>query len=477
MKKSTGVLTAVAVAVVAYVGTSWYMGKQVQQYIEHAVAQANEGMAQGLLSPPVEHGTKLTIAEYRRHVFSTDVVYSLQVQGTEGERHEFLLSDHLQHGPFPVAAALAGDLSPMLAFSRSTLLPSAATQSWFDHLNGMSPLSGITKIKFGRSAVSDWNFKPLNVAKDGQVLKFSGGDVHVSVSDGFAESSMIGGFDHFNYSSDSDAERIAINDIAFEYAATAGENAKSMTASTGVDGLRIEASGEESLVVEGFEMQLSSQQTGDIVKGSMRYDLGKTRASGVELGSLTIGAAIRDLSVPAFSQMLEFYDGLSKRHGYDSENWDLSADEVTQLQDNVAALLATDPVVSIAPLVWANEQGQSLAKLTVELTRPDADADGSFDLLLQQIVRALNLEFKIEKAMFVEALTRLQTDEDADEAAAFSAALYDDYANRLQTAGMAVVTDGVATANIAYRDGQVNANGKAMGVSEFLQRALIAFLM
>ena len=48
----------------------------------------------------------------------------------------FKLKDHLQHGPLPVSAVRSGDLTPMLALGNATMVPSAATQKWFDSLKG-----------------------------------------------------------------------------------------------------------------------------------------------------------------------------------------------------------------------------------------------------------------------------------------------------------------------------------------------------
>ncbi|HUH86675.1 MAG TPA: YdgA family protein [Pusillimonas sp.] len=477
MKRSTGVLTAVAVAVIAYVGTTWYVGKQAQQAIERAVAQANERMADLMLTQPTVQGGKLTVAEYRRRVFSADVVYSLQLQDEAGQTQEFLLSDRLQHGPFPLAAISAGDLTPMLAFSRSALLPSAATQPWFDSLNGQSPVTGVTKVRFGGSASSDWSFKPLSMVKKDQVLKFSGGAMQVSLDNNFANSRVTGAFDDLSYAQGLEAERISVTGFSIQYDALQDGNTKSMSATTQATNLSLDSSGQEVLALKDFVMRASSKQVGDLAEGSVRYDFGQLRSDGLDLGKLTLGAAARDLSMPALTALAAAYDDLSERHGPDMETWQLSPQEATQLQERVLALLATDPVLTFDPMVWSNQKGESLAKLTVELTRPAVDGFSSLDELLLKMLRSLDLEIKVEKAMFVEALGRLQPDGHTPDTAALSAAIYDNYASRLQAAGLASETDGVASSKIVYRDGRVDANGKVMEVPEFMQRALLVFLL
>ncbi|WP_350495040.1 DUF945 family protein [Neopusillimonas aromaticivorans] len=43
----------------------------------------------------------------------------------------------MHHGPFPWSAVRQGDLTPVLATSQATLMPSAGSQRWFDALGGV----------------------------------------------------------------------------------------------------------------------------------------------------------------------------------------------------------------------------------------------------------------------------------------------------------------------------------------------------
>lgn len=476
MRKSTGVLTAVVVVAAAYVAATWYVGKQAHEAIEQAVAQANERMGRTMLAQPGAPKAKLVVAEYRRHVFSSDVVYSLQVQ--DGETQEFLLSDHLQHGPFPLAAIREGRFSPMLALSQARLLPSAATQAWFDSLGGDTPLTGRTEVRFGGSAVSDWSFKPLNLAQEGEVLKFSGGALRATVDNDFADSRVTGEFDLLDYSMGRGAERIAIDGVRFEYEAASGGGGARMHSTTRAASLIVQAPDQEPVSLGDAAMAVSSEQRGDLAGGSVRYDFGQVRSGDAELGSLSLGASGRDLSMPALSELALLYDSLSARHGPQQEDWRLSPEEAAQLREKLFGVLASNPVLSLDPIVWKNDQGASSASLTVELTRPaQPEAAASLDALLQQSVRALDLNLSVEKAMFVRAMAQLQDATDDPEAAALAAALYDEYANRLQSAGLAALANGAVTAKIGYRDGRVDANGRQMPVAEFMQRVLLALLM
>lgn len=478
MRKSTGVLTAIAVVAVAYVGTTWYFGKQAQQSIEQAVARANESMASALVSQPAAGNAKLTVTEYRRRIFSSDIVYSLQIKDSSGRTQELLLGDHLQHGPFPLDAITSGNLLPMLAFSHSQLLPSAATQVWFDSLKGQSPITARSQVGFSGRAKSDWTFKPLNVVQNDEVLKFSGGTLTAAFDNDFNDSRVSGSFGSLDYSLQAGAERIAIEDIRFDYETAVVDAATRLSSTANVAKVSLDLPDDSGFSLHDVVMDVSNEHAGGLANTSIRYDFGKILADGANLGSLSLGVSAKDINMPALSALASTYDAMQARHGPDAEEWQLTQTEAALLQDKFLALLTSNPVLSLEPFVWKNDAGESRGNLTVELMSPaEPEAAQSFDLLLLQIVRALNLELTVEKPMFVQAMSGLQKQVDSAQMADIAGALYDQYANRLQATGLVALQGVTATTQISYREGQVNANGKSMAVPEFIQRALMALLM
>lgn len=478
MRKSTGVLTAIAVVAVAYVGTTWYFGKQAQQSIEQAVARANESMAAALVSRRAAGAAKLTITEYRRRFFSSDIVYSMQVRDGSGRTQELLLGDHLQHGPFPLNAVAGGNLLPMLAFSESQLLPSATTQVWFDSLNGESPVTARSRVGFSGRANSDWTFKPLNVVQNDEVLKFSGGRIKANFDNDFQDTHVSGSFESLDYSLKSGDERIAFEDIRFDYETAIVDATTRLTSTAKAARLSVDLPDNDAFSLHDVVMDVSNERAGGLASASVRYDFGKVLAGNTSLGSLSLGASGRDINMPALSALASAYDDLEARHGPDTDQWRLTQEEASLLRDKFLALLTSNPVLSLDHLTWKNEAGESRGKLSVELMSPaEPEAAQSFDMLLLQIVRALNLELKVEKPMFVKAMSSLQQPADNARMAKVADVVFDQYASRFQTTGLAQVEGDTATTKISYRDGRVNANGKSMAVPEFVQRALMALLM
>src|SRR5690606_25060049 len=104
MKKSTGVVGVIVVLGAAYLGTTWYVGKEAQKAVERVVAQANERFAKALGTELGGSGLTLNIDDYQRRFFSSDVTYTLSLKDEDDKPIELILRDHLQHGPFPVDA-------------------------------------------------------------------------------------------------------------------------------------------------------------------------------------------------------------------------------------------------------------------------------------------------------------------------------------------------------------------------------------
>ena len=213
MKRSAGIAAVIALMAVAYTGASWYVGKRAQTTVEELVDQANDRVAKALGADLSGTGVKFAISEYKRHVFSSDIIYTLQFNESNGKPAEYLLSDHLQHGPFPVGAVKQGDFVPSLAISNIQLIPSAITKKWFESLKGESPVAARTRIGFVGAGESTWHFKPLNIVDQGQTTKFSGGTVDISVYNDFRDSEANGYFDAFSVLSSASGESLELKGI------------------------------------------------------------------------------------------------------------------------------------------------------------------------------------------------------------------------------------------------------------------------
>ncbi|HEY9279880.1 MAG TPA: YdgA family protein [Eoetvoesiella sp.] len=477
MKKSIGILGAVVVIGVAYAGASWYVGKQAQTTLERVVAQANQRFVSVLGPNLAGSGLKLAISDYKRHVFSSDVIYTLQLTDSSGQPGEYIFSDHLQHGPFPAAALKNGDFSPQLAFSRAQLIPSAVTQKWFDSLNGETPIVATTHVGFSGSGRSEWEFKPLAIAEDGDSVTFSGGVVDVTFSKDFKDSTVAGQFESIAYVSARNGEDMQIKGIKLNSKTTTSADANvQLQSSASADSMVVMSADADPLQAEQIAANLNSLQKGNLLEGSLRYDFGRLKVGQSELGSLSVGAKGADFDVNALTALAQEYDRINAARPQSDENIELTDEEAALLREKLLAVLATDPIFSIDPFIWKNDQGESSLALTVNLSGEAAKAAGSgtqFDLLLPQIIKLLTLDVSISKPMFVKAFSQLQGGGAVDpQTATVAAFVFDQYAGRLGRAGLVNMEDDKASTAIKYESNSVVVNGKAMSMVEFMQRAI-----
>lgn len=480
MKKSTGVVGVVVILGVAYLGTTWYVGKQAQATVERIVAQSNEQMVK-MLGPDMRGtGVKLEINDYQRGFFSSDVNYSLHLKDEDGKPILLKLHDHLQHGPFPLAALRSGDFMPMLAHSQAQLIVSPATQKWFDSQQGKSPVAIETRVGFAGTGRSVWTFSPTELVEGGDKLSFSGGTIEINFTNDFKDNTASGQVASLSLSNPQTGEDLIVKNIQANSKTTAAnETDVSMQSSATIDSLTIDSTaGSRAMVLEKLAMTMDSKQMGKLLDGTLRYDFGRIAVGEIDLGSISIGAQARRLDIDALTELAKTYDTIQARHDIsDDEELVLTDAEEAVMREKLIALLASDPSFSIEPLIWKNAQGESAAGLQLDFASPANAQEQRADVLLAEVLKRVKLDLTISKPMLIQAFGQTQNDpQQAQQMQMLGAMIYDQYVARLRDAGLITVEGDTAKAAILYENDKVDLNGQVMPVPEFLQRAMSAVM-
>ena len=477
MKKSIGVLGIVIVLGIAYVGASWYIGKRAQSTIEQAVAQTNQRLI-GVLGPDLGgDGPKIVIADYQRHVFSSDVVYSLELKDSDGKLLAFKLKDHLQHGPLPLGALRGGDLTPMLALGNAAMVPTAATQKWFDSIKGESPVTMVTKVGFAGTAQSTWKFKPLSLSEGKNALEFSGGAVDINFSNGFKDSVASGLFTSLRILAAANSEDLLVKGIKFNSATTtSGANDVRLKSDAAIDDLVMASSLDPTIRIKTMKIDLSSVRTYNLLDGALHYDFGQVAVGQADLGHIAVAVKGQRLDTAALAALRAEYERIkAKHHIADDEDFLLTDAESVTMHNRLIALLASDPSVSIDSLVWENNKGRSAITLNVDLAHPadKTSADTGLDALLAQIVKRVNLNLSISRPMFIQAVVQSrQGSADSQQADQLGGLLFDQYAGQLRQLGLIKMDNDNAVSAIQYENAMIVVNGEKMTIPQFIQRVL-----
>ncbi len=155
----------------------------------------------------------------------------------------------------------------------------------------------------------------------------------------------------------------------------------------------------------------------------------------------------------------------------------MSREDEKQLRDRLATVLASDPSVAIEPVVWKNVKGESRASIQVDLADPKRSDEQSVDDLFVQGLKQVRFDLSLSKPMFIHALSQAEAEADKKlQMEMLGAMIYDQYVGRLQAVGLIQVDGDVAASSVLYEQGEVNVNGQAMTVPEFMQRVFGAVM-
>ncbi|MCC2595214.1 YdgA family protein [Pusillimonas sp. MFBS29] len=478
MKKSTGVLGVVVVLGAAYVGTSWYTGVQAQKTLEAAVVQANENLASWLSGDPTADAqeaspARLDIDKYERRLFSSDVLYTLRINDEDGGTIELALKDHLLHGPFPLDALREGYLLPLMASSKAQLVATPSTQAWMDSQKGGSPLHINTRVGFGGTGQSSWNFQPVELSSEDLQFSFSGGTLTVDLHNDFQSGESSGQFQALSLKDMESGDVLQLKDIELKSNTLSGENQVIQTRSNAtIAAVVMSSPGTDDVSLEQINVSVDSEQAKAMLNGSAHYDFGRILVGKTDMGSLSLTARVQQLDTEALTALATDYEAIAARHGGEiGQEEALSAEEAQLLHDRLAAVLASAPSIAIDSLIWKNVKGESKAGLQVNLTKPEGSKADSIDALFMEGLKLIKFDLNLSKPMFIHAFSQAETDAEKKlQMEILGAMIYDQYVNRLQMAGLIQADVEAATAAVVYEQDNVTVNGKTMSVPEFMQR-------
>lgn len=469
MKTSTVIAGAILVGAAAYTGVAWYVGVRSEETIRTGVDQANARIIKTLGPDLGTSGARIDIGEYDRGLFSSEVRYTITIQG-EDERLQVELADHMQHGPFPWGLLKQGSFVPALAYSRSRLVDNEAVKRWFDAARGAMPLEVETRIGMGGDGVSTWNLAPLEWAVDNDRLAFSGGQMQVRFSNQFRDSVGEGRFASLVMGGAED-DRLALDDIRLQSrTSTADDDTVEVHSRLEAASLMIGEDAADSVKFEGLSATLDSRQQGALLDASLRYDFSRINVGGIDLGSITVGGEVSRFNFEAFSALLAEYDAIAQAHGAeDDEDFELTPQDEERLFAKLLPVLASSPEVAVQPVVWRNEKGESTFALQAFFQPAGAEPQAQDDLF--QSLKTLRFELVLSRPMVLQAFAQTGSGErEQQQLEMLAAIMYDRYVSELEREGLVSREGDRAQASIVYTDGGVNVNGVEMSLEAFLDR-------
>ncbi|MYN11566.1 DUF945 family protein [Pusillimonas sp. TS35] len=481
MKKATAAVGAIVLLGAAWLGATWYIGKRTETVYAAAFKQGNARIGQ-LLGHVTAARPGLHLESYERGFFTSSAVYNLHIKDAGGRPVEIRLRDHIQHGPFPAGSLASGYVMPVLAHIQTGLLATPYTRAWVDSQPDGTPATGSTTVRLSGDSSSAWAFRPATFAtRHGVRIAFGGGTMQLDFRNQFRDNDAAGLFQTLSATDNASGGTVSMKDIRLNGNTRTGENNAIISASEArVDTVVIDGGAAETgddIVLRQIGAQVDSTQSGKLLDTVHRYDIGSVVAGGLDLGSLAVGGRLNRLDIPALMALGTEYDAILARQGVtDPAKAVLTPSDQQRLNDRILELLISRPSLLLEPVIWKNAQGQATGSLLFDFAAPDPAALQSAQIV-PAFVRKAGLKLSVSRPMVVEVFRHLrQEGVDEAELKLIGGMLFDQYAGRLQQAGLVKLNDGTASTNMVYEANAMQVNGVVMPMQEFLMRAMLLFM-
>ena len=476
-RKAGVVIGVIVIAGAAWTGAAWYTGKQAEQVVRQQIAEGN-----ATLQTYVPNAT-LSLASLDRHLFSTDVRYRLQItQPATSEaaprEMDFIVVDHLSHGPLPLTEIKHGRLLPAMAASNFALEPTDSAKPWFEAANGAVPLSGHARIGYGNGVTGVFTLAPVKVQQPETQLDFSGLNADFAV-DGKSRATRV----------QAAVESLALKLENADDGADLAVSGLSLTSDMkpGASGLYL---GTNTLNIKNTQVVLRDtpalqladySQHADVREDARglamrgQYDIGMVSYGGKELmgvqfalGGLHLAPqAVKTLGRINSDTVVQVMRAPAQSAAVPGGDAALQAQR-EEIVTAVQQILQGNPSFFIGPLQLKNAKGVSSFDLTLDLTDP-GDTEASLDDLVARTVRTFDAKLTLSTPMMATTVSQILQADGVDAAAAdaHGQMVAQAIAAQAQATGFMTAAGDDVVAALQYRDKVITLNGAQIPAQQF----------
>jgi uncharacterized protein YdgA (DUF945 family) len=478
MRKSLVAVSVIVAACAAWTGASWFTGKLIEQRMDEVVNNVNSQLQSFL----PKTGAKLGYEHVQRCIFSSKIRYVLRSDSSAptdakalNPSDEVAFLATIEHGPFPFAQLKKFNLLPSMATAHIKLENTTAVRNLFDITKGKSPFNAISRISYSGDTSSAINITPLEYPIGNYSLKLSGGTLNADVSRDMtaivldannASAVFIGpnGFDQ--------TEQISVHGISLKRAHHASQFDIDLGDQTiTMKHFKLSVDGRDILALDGVNLVSKFGEQGNNINGQIDYTLDALKIQGNDFGAGKLTLKIDNIEGNSLKKFINHYnqqalDLLQHGHGVGIATYERQTTDV--LLQHLQLLLKNNPTISVAPLSWKNNQGESRFTLYLSLIAPSHAV--SLDQLITRSIKKLDAHLTIPLNMATETTTqaaRLQgyTEDDARKLAQQQV---QELATMSQMFKLATQKDNVISSNLYYVDSKFDLNGSEISLQEFM---------
>jgi uncharacterized protein YdgA (DUF945 family) len=488
--KKTQVAVGVIVALgVIWTGAAWFTGKQLESHMDEMLQNANAQL--NAYAP----NSRLTLSyqDYQRGVFSSKTKLVVQASSQTNDNpllkpgQSIVLNETIDHGPFPFAQLKRGSLIPSMASVHTELENTDAVKKLFELTNGKSLVNADTRVGYSGATNTDLNLLAVdyNNPQTGDRLATNGGTLNISADSKGDKVSLDGDFSSIAVTSKNQVELpvlFTLNGLKLSGDThLSPEGVRVGDQSISLDKLDASINGQEGLSLEKLKTTSSFDNKEGKIGGQLDVDVDKITLQKQPFGEAKLAMKFAQFDAQAVKAFSDTYNAqmqdLLNQPGVAEDPIRYQASVQTILRNNLPTLLKGSPTLSIAPLSWKNDKGESTFNLNVGFNDP-ATVSGeaqSLGAAVDRVLKTLDGKLAINMPMATETMRHVGLAEgyQGDDAQKLADQQVKGLAAMGQMFRLTQQQDDNIVTSQQYGNGQVTMNGDKMTLEQFLSRYML----
>ncbi|MDI6956708.1 YdgA family protein [Pantoea sp. Pa-EAmG] len=488
--KKTKVAVGVIVALgVIWTGAAWFTGKQLESHMDEMLQNANSQI--NAYAP----NSRLTLSyqDYQRGVFSSKTKLVIQASSQTEDNpllkpgQSIVLNETIDHGPFPFAQLKRGNLIPSMASVHTELENIDAVKKLFELTQGKSLVNADTRVGYSGATDTALHLLPVDYsnAQTGDRLATNGGTLNVSADSKGDKVSLQGDFSSIAVTSKNQLQQpvlFTLNGLKLggdTHLSPEGVRVGDQTIT--LDKLDASINGQEGLTLEKLDGKSSFDNKDGKIGGQIDYQVDSISLQKQPFGEAKLAMKFAQFDAQAVKTFSDQYNAqmqdLLNQPGVVDDPIRYQASVQTILRNNLPTLLKGSPTVSVAPLSWKNDKGESTFNLNVGFNDP-ATVTGepqSLGAAVDRVLKTLDGKLSINMPMATEVMRHVGLAEgyQGDDAQKLADQQVKGLAAMGQMFRLTQQQDDNITTSLQYANGQVTMNGDKMTLEQFLSRYML----
>ena len=488
--KKTKVAVGVIVALgVIWTGVSWFTGKQLESHMDEMLQNANAQL--NAYAP----NSRLTLSyqDYQRGVFSSKTKLVVQASSQTNDNpllkpgQSIVLNETIDHGPFPFAQLKRGNLIPSMASVHTTLENTDAVKKLFELTDGKSLVTADTRVGYSGATNTALNLLAVdyNNAQTGDRLATNGGTLNISADSKGDKVSLDGEFSSIAVTSKNQVDMpvlFTLNGLKLNGDThLSPEGVRVGDQSIALDKMNASINGQEGLSLEKLNTTSAFDNKDGKIGGTLDVNVGNITLQKQPFGEAKLAMKFAQFDAQAVKSFSDTYNAqmqdLLNQPGVVDDPIRYQASIQTILRNNLPTLLKGAPTLSIAPLSWKNDKGESSFNLNVGFNDP-ASVTGeaqSLGAAVDRVLKSLDGKLNINMPMATETMRHVGLAEgyQGDDAQKLADQQVKGLAAMGQMFRLTQQQDDNIVTSLQYGNGQVTMNGEKMTLEQFLSRYML----